>query len=255
MFSRLSPDGRRRRILSPSTLTASVGAHVLLLGGVLMASDDEPRPVPTVEPPIYWVEPEPERLRPDPPALEPLRSPEHPDVPVPRGEPVVMPDPPVEIPTVLPNFSPSDSPIRPDQVDGIGVPGSPDGDPDVRPTPGAPTAPAGGGGRGDAPYEESAVEERPALRNAAEMQRVLQRLYPELLRESGIAGHSRIELVIDAEGRVEPGSVTVVSTSHPAFEAPSVRAAERFRFRPAKVGGRAVRVVVTLPITWAVAPS
>lgn len=250
MFSKITASGRRRRILSPTTIAASLGAHALLVGGALVASNGAPEPVrPAPEPHITWLEPEPPRRLPPAPAEPRLTPAELPRVPVPRGEAVVMPDPPREIPSELPEYSPADTPIDPSAVDGIGRPGAPDGDPDAPSAPGAPAGPSGGGGAGGV-YELPMVEQRPSLRNAAEMQRVLQRTYPPLLREAGVTGQAQLQLVVDAEGRVEPGSVTVVSATHPGFEEPSLRAAERFRFNPARIGGRGVRVVITLPITW-----
>ncbi|HEX2188454.1 MAG TPA: TonB family protein [Longimicrobiaceae bacterium] len=249
MFSKIA-SGRRRRILSPTTIAASLGAHALLVAGALVASHGRPEPVrPLDEPHITWLEPEPPRVLPPAPPEQPrLRPAELPRVPVPRGEAVVMPDPPREIPSRLPEYSPSDVPVSPSAVDGIGRPGSPDGDPDAPSMPGAPVD-AGAGGTGDL-YTPELVEQRPALRNAAEMRRLLQRTYPPLLRDAGITGQAQLRLVVDGEGRVEPGSVTVVSATHAGFEEPSLKAAEKFRFTPAKIGGRGVRVVITLPITW-----
>ncbi|HEV2148313.1 MAG TPA: TonB family protein [Longimicrobiaceae bacterium] len=249
MFSNLTSGRRKRRFWSPATVAASVGAHVLLLGGVLLASGGEPRrevvdilPIGPYVPEV----PEPPR-EPELAVPEPMR-PEAPSAP--KTGDYVQPTPPEDIPKGLPDYSPADRPLTPADVDGIGrVRGDVVGpvDPaDDRPPTGA-TGPVVSGGE---VYDVGAVAERPALANAAEMQRVLQRLYPTLLREAGIAGQTQLQLVIDAQGRVEPGSVTVVSTTHEGFSDASVKAAERFRFRPAKVGGRGVRVMITLPITW-----
>ncbi|HEX7242637.1 MAG TPA: TonB family protein [Longimicrobiaceae bacterium] len=245
MFQVLSSGRPKRRIMSPTTVALSIGAHVLLLGGVAVGMKHQP---PAVETPyadsLTWIVPEP--VPPEPPKLDdPVVRPA-PDAPAqPRGNQVVL-DPPVDMPTIDPRLVPSGPPVTPDQVTGVGTPGIPDGDPTV--TDPAPVQPVVGGG--DEPYQPSAVEERPALRNAAEMQRVLQRLYPDLLREAGVAGTTSLQFVVGPDGRVEEGSVQVVSTSNPAFAEPSVKAAERFRFRPAKVGGRAVRVLISMPIAW-----
>ena len=56
--------------------------------------------------------------------------------------------------------------------------------------------------------------------------------------------------VIDRDGKVEPGSVTVQETTHDAFREAAVRAAERFRFRPAKLHGQPVAVSISIPIDW-----
>ena len=250
MFSKLDTKSRRRRILSPTMLAVSVGAHVLLLGGVLLASGGEPARPAVLEIPLDDYFPEevkPAPVPPPPAPPEPI-APQQETAPPKPGD-FVNPSPPDEIPDELPKYSPSDPPLTPAMTTGTGTRGDVIGTPvpgDSRPPTGASTpAPSGAG-----TFTVESVEERPALRNAAEMQRVLQRLYPDLLREAGIAGQTQLQFVVDAEGRVEPGSVTVVSATHQGFEAASLRAAEKFRFRPAKIGGRAVRVVINMPITW-----
>ncbi|HEX8272190.1 MAG TPA: TonB family protein [Longimicrobiaceae bacterium] len=250
MFSKLDTKSRRRRILSPTMMAVSAGAHVLLLGGVLLASGGEPRRVLIRDIDIddyYPEEVKPAPVPPPPTPPEPIEQPPEQSAPPKPGD-FVNPVPPDDIPAELPKYSPSDQPVTREMASGIGDPGDvigPKVPGDDRPPTGSVTpAPDGGA------LPVDAVEERPTLRNAAEMQSVLQRLYPPLLRDAGIAGETVLRFVVDAEGRVEPGSVSVVSTSHEGFEAASLRAAERFRFRPAKVGGKGVRVVISLPITW-----
>ncbi len=249
MFSKLETKSRRRRIFSPTTVALSAGAHVLLLGGVLLASSGEATRPRVLVLPIEDYFPEEVKPAPVPPPAtppEPVAPPE--DTPRPVPGDFVNPVPPEDVPAELPRFDPSDTPLTPDMTTGIGRPGDvigPRVPGDVRPPTGE-TRPT----PHDGVHTVSSVEERPALRNAAEMQRVLQRLYPELLRDAGVSGETQLQFVVDTEGNVEPGSVTVLSSTHAAFEAASLRAAERFRFRPAKIGSRAVRVVINMPITW-----
>lgn len=247
MFSKLDSKSRRRRILSPTTVAASAGAHVLLLAGVLLASGGEPARVLIRDIPLddYYPEKvEPRPVPPPPTPPEPM-APQQETAPPKQGE-FVNPSPPDEIPNELPRYSPSDPPLTRAMTEGV------EGDVVGPPVPGDDRPPTGETTPAphDGVHTMEAVEERPALRNAAEMQRVLQRLYPDLLRDAGIAGQTQLQFVVNEEGRVEPGSVTVVSASHPGFEAASLQAAEKFRFRPAKIGGRAVRVVINMPITW-----
>jgi protein TonB len=69
-------------------------------------------------------------------------------------------------------------------------------------------------------------------------------VFPPALRSAGIEGRVRVEYVVDRNGRVEPGSIVVVSTDHPLM-AESVRAALlEARFRPGTVGGTPVRALV-----------
>lgn len=72
--------------------------------------------------------------------------------------------------------------------------------------------------------------------------------YPDVLRSRGLSGGVRIRFVVGTDGRVELGTVQILESSHPAF-ADAVRATlPRMRFRPAKVGSRAVRQLVEFPI-------
>jgi periplasmic protein TonB len=76
-------------------------------------------------------------------------------------------------------------------------------------------------------------------------------VYPERLRRAGIAGRVVVEAVIDTIGRAEPGSVRVIETHHPGFDAAARDYVLRALFRPARVNGRPVRVLVRVPIEFA----
>ncbi|HEX5872670.1 MAG TPA: TonB family protein, partial [Longimicrobium sp.] len=65
-------------------------------------------------------------------------------------------------------------------------------------------------------------------------------------------GRVVIELVVDEEGIPVEGSARVIEASHPAFGDAALRAVDRFRFRPARIGGTPVPVRVTIPIQWTV---
>ena len=91
------------------------------------------------------------------------------------------------------------------------------------------------------------MEEPPALL-AAGVPR-----YPDLLRAAGITGRVVMEIVIDTLGRAEPGSAVVVQSANPGFDDPARRYILGARFRPARVHGRAVRVLVRVPIDFRLA--
>lgn len=99
-------------------------------------------------------------------------------------------------------------------------------------------------------YELSAVEDEPVLLNGGEMQRQIARLYPPALRDSGVAGHVVVRFRIVENGGVDPESITVEETTNAAFALPSATVTARMRFSPAKVGGRPVKVWVTIPISF-----
>ena len=98
---------------------------------------------------------------------------------------------------------------------------------------------------------DAAVVERPAL---AAPGNVPPR-YPETLRAAGIEGSVLVELVIDTAGRIEPGSVRIVEATRPPFAAAVRAALDEYRFLPAEVGGRPVRVRVRLPFTFELRPA
>lgn len=76
--------------------------------------------------------------------------------------------------------------------------------------------------------------------------------YPPMLAAARVAGRASVRFVVDTLGRVEPGSVTVVEADHPAFAASAVAAIERARFRPARIGSRAVRQLVLQTVRFRV---
>lgn len=90
--------------------------------------------------------------------------------------------------------------------------------------------------------------DKPRLANGQELSRLLQELYPPLLREAGISGQATVSLVIDTEGATR--GVRAVSASHPAFGEAGVAVMRQARFRPAKNDGKPVAVRITMPISF-----
>jgi protein TonB len=68
--------------------------------------------------------------------------------------------------------------------------------------------------------------------------------YPEAQREAGIEGEVTLEFVVDTTGRVERGSVRVLSSAADAFVVSVRDALAGTRYHPALVGGRRVRQLV-----------
>jgi TonB family protein len=75
--------------------------------------------------------------------------------------------------------------------------------------------------------------------------------YPELLRMAGIEGRVEVEVVVDTSGRAEAATIMVVRSPHPAFDEPARRYVREALFRPGRMHGRAVRVLVRVPIVFA----
>jgi protein TonB len=219
--------GRKRRIWSPATIAVSVGAHLLLLAGAVSAAVGTPdeKPDEGFEEVIYTeVEPKPKEV-PKPIQVEKNDPP-----------PAPQPDRPKPVPG---DFVTEKTPEKvPDKIPAI--------DPTEKLT--GNTTPDGNGEGGPIPAE--LATELPELANRSQAERLFRQNYPPLLRESGTTGRTMVTMIIDAEGNVEPGSVTVQETTHEAFRAAAIRVAERLRFRPARLGGRSVSVIIAIPIEW-----
>ena len=74
--------------------------------------------------------------------------------------------------------------------------------------------------------------------------------YPPLLRAAGVQGRVEVQVVVDTLGRTEGGSFRIVHSDNPGFEAPAIESLRGALFRPARVYGRAVRVLVQVPVVF-----
>ena len=98
-------------------------------------------------------------------------------------------------------------------------------------------------------YAEGLVEERPALLSAPPP------IYPALLKQAGIQGRVILPAVIDTTGRVEPASVRIMTSPHPAFDQPTRDWVLKALFRPARLHGRGVRVLINLRVDYSITTS
>ncbi len=103
-------------------------------------------------------------------------------------------------------------------------------------------------GASDGAWSAAAVDDPPVLLAGPPL------AYPDVLRRAGIEGTVLVQVVIDTLGRSEPGSV-VLQSSHAGFEAAARAYVLRALFRPGRTHGRAVRVLVRLPIAFTLAPT
>jgi protein TonB len=100
-----------------------------------------------------------------------------------------------------------------------------------------------GSGSGRA-YDENQVE------RAVQVTRKADPRYPESLKSVGVQGVVQMHFIVGADGRVEPGSIEVLSTPHKLF-ADAVRTALlNTRYRPAEAGGHPVRQLVEQSFTF-----
>jgi protein TonB len=76
--------------------------------------------------------------------------------------------------------------------------------------------------------------------------------YPRILLEAGVEGMVVLEAIIDTTGHAEPASIKVVSSTNRAFEAPAKEAMRKALFRPGRVRGQPVRVLVQMPLRFVI---
>lgn len=93
-------------------------------------------------------------------------------------------------------------------------------------------------------HQVDVVDERPERLTSPPLR------YPEVLRQAGMDGRILVEAVLDTLGVVERGSLRVVQGAHALFEAEALAVVAASRYRAARVGGRAVRVRIQVPVAF-----
>src|SRR6266516_1452687 len=107
--------------------------------------------------------------------------------------------------------------------------------------------PPGGNGDGraaDQVYAEAAVDEPAEIVSAPPLE------YPPMLRRAGLQGRVTVQAVIDTLGRAEPASLKVIARPNTAFDQSARAYVLHAVFRPARIKGRAVRVLVKVPVDY-----
>lgn len=96
----------------------------------------------------------------------------------------------------------------------------------------------------DQVFSADVVQEKPEVLSQPPLQ------YPELLRQAGIQGVVMVQAIVDTSGRVEPNSVKVTSSANPGFDQSAKNVILKALFRPARVYGHAVRVLISIPVNF-----
>ncbi|HEU5260438.1 MAG TPA: energy transducer TonB [Gemmatimonadales bacterium] len=222
MFETLIESRRKRdRKKSIGVGVVSLVIHAAVITGAVIATlsvGRERLAVKVDTTMVYLAQPE------QPQPQKPLPQPVQLDVPLRGFQTVVAP---TEIPSTIPPLNLQEK-FNPKDYSGIGVEGG---------------VAAGVVPTGEV-YLEAIVQEKPALLSAPQVR------YPELLRQAGIQGRVVIQAIIDTTGRAEPNSIKIVRSPNPGFDEASRNWMLRALFRPARVRGRAVRVLVEMPIDY-----
>ncbi len=142
---------------------------------------------------------------------------------------------PIDVPTEIPPIDLSQT-FDPRDFSGVGVEGGVFGGDE------------GGTGPIDLTqtFLEAVVDERPERLSGPPLR------YPEMLRQAGIEGFVILEFVIDTTGRAEASSINVLQSTNRAFESPAIDVIRRSLYRPGRVRGQPVRVLVQQQISFSI---
>jgi protein TonB len=78
--------------------------------------------------------------------------------------------------------------------------------------------------------------------------------YPAELRQREVPGRVRLEFVVGPDGRVEPGSIRVLSVTHGDFARAAIAAMKDAQYEPGLRDGARVRVRMTHVLQFRVRP-
>lgn len=92
-------------------------------------------------------------------------------------------------------------------------------------------------------------ERLPALKSGATFPS-----YPDTVRTPGYSGRVVVAFVVEANGRVRPGSVAVISSTDPVLSRWACTAVLKVRFVPGRVRGKAVASQAVMPFEYRSAP-
>lgn len=238
MFKNLpASQGTKRGIFTGKTAIPSLVFHGLLVAGAVYATVRAPQEAAKEQELVEFMEieeqkaPEPETPEPEEPQPEPEQV---------QGTQTL--EPPQEAPPAIPAVDLSAPAVSAADFSGLGQLG---GVADAPPAPAPEPEP-----EPEFAYELAVLERQPALSNQGTIASVMERLYPRILQDAGIGGTVVMQFVIEPDGTVDMSSVKVIDSPHEQLSDASVKAVERFRFRPGRYKGENVRVLIQMPITW-----
>jgi protein TonB len=77
--------------------------------------------------------------------------------------------------------------------------------------------------------------------------------YPRMMQQAGIEGTVLLEFVVDQTGHADKASIRPLDSTHKAFEGPAREMIGKCLFRPGRVRGQPVKVLVRMPINFVLA--
>jgi periplasmic protein TonB len=240
VFENLIESGRKPKA-SLSQQLVSIAIHAGILFGAVKATQGAAEVIKeiAVDTTMVFLKP-PEAPPPPPPEQQVVVSAN----PPPQGFQVVTP--PDNIPTEIPPVNLNER-FDPKDFTGKGVEGG--------------IAAGVAGGTGPVPTIEgevflaAEVDEQPTMKSGAECVKALTDAYPAVMKSAGIPGKVSMQFVVNTDGRVDPGTVKIMSSSHKAFEDPArqVITSAACTFKSGTSRGQPVRVLVQQGVSFKLA--
>ncbi|TFG52606.1 MAG: energy transducer TonB [Gemmatimonadales bacterium] len=230
MFDQLIASKATKQRTFTQGLTSLV-LHVLVIYGVVQVTQGAAEAVRDIIQDTTIVFLAPPKTTPPPPEAPPPEAIVSANPP-PRGfQTVVAPE---AIPTEIPPINVAER-FNPDDFTGKGVEGG--------------IAAGIVGGTGDVPvsgevFLEAELDDPPRVISPAQPR------YPPVLQSAGISGRVIYAFVVDTTGHAEGNSFKLKSSTNKAFEAPAREAILKTVFKPGRVQGRPVRVLVVQAVAF-----
>ena len=96
------------------------------------------------------------------------------------------------------------------------------------------------------------LSELPRLADVKQAGKAINKAYPRSLQRRGIGGRVQLRFVVDADGKVDSGTVEIVAASVEELGEAAKMAAVELLFVPGKIDGSPVKTMVLFPITFGV---
>lgn len=222
MFDNLfesQPQPQKKKFLGVGFVSLVV--HTAVIGGAVIATLNAGESNSKVHADTTMVYLQQQQEQQKPPEPQPVQL----DVPLKGFQTIVAP---TEIPTNIPPVNLAEK-FDPKDYSGTGVEGGTANG--VVPT-------------GNDVFMESIVEEKPSRLAGP------QPPYPDLAHQAGIQGRVTVQFVVDTMGKAEPNSIRIIQSPNPAFNEGVKNSVLHSLFRPGRVHGRAVRVLIELPFDF-----
>lgn len=221
MESNPSHQGRWSRGISGSSVSVVLHTGLIYFAVIMTMGGGEEVAEVVTDTTMVFIQEQPEEDEPPPPEVL--------DLPPPKGFRTLAA--PVNIPTGIPPIDLTQQ-FDPRDFSGIGVEegvfeGVEEGPIDLAQV-----------------FTEAVVDEPPERISSPPLE------YPRMMQQAGVEGSVVLQGVVDTTGHIEPNSIVVISSTNRAFEGPAKTLLRRSLFRPGRVRGQAVRVLIQLPIQF-----